>query len=106
MPALSSANTKIARLWRGELDLPDAFWNWAVLGGLLVNMISSLLFIILLLNDQLIAAIIVGYGFSLPYNILVLIGVWRSAEHYEGDPKWAEYARMVMIIAVVLLSIT
>ncbi len=93
-------------LWRGEMSLQDAFWNWAVIGGVIVNIASSSLFLLLMLNDQLVAAVIVGYGFSLPYNFLVSVGVWRSAELYTGDRRWAELAKVVTVIGMVLLSIT
>ncbi|MCP4048453.1 MAG: hypothetical protein GY732_20945 [Gammaproteobacteria bacterium] len=106
MRALSTAINNVVRLWRGELTLQVAFWNWAVLGGLVINLASSALFLLLILNDQLIAAFIIGYGFSLPYNFLVLVGVWRSAEQYTGDQRWAELAKITTAIAMVLFSIT
>ena len=68
----------LGRLWRGELPLESAFWNWAVLGGLIVNVVSSVLFLFLLTAEQPIVALLVGYGLSIPYNILATVGVWRS----------------------------
>ncbi len=56
--------------------------------------------------EQTIAAVIVGYGFSLPYNFAVSVGVWRSAERFEGERRWAEYAQMGTVIGMILLSIT
>lgn len=106
MTAVNTAINHVVRLWRGELTLEVAFWNWAVLGGLFVNLVSSALFLLLLLSDQLIAALIIGYGFSLPYNILVFVGVWRSADRYTGDQRWAELARIATAIGILLLSIT
>ena len=94
------------RLWRGELALSDAFWNWAVIGGLLVNIVSSVLFLVLIMADRPITALIVGYVFSVPYNIVVLVGVWRSADRYEGDQQWASLARLVTVIGAVILSVT
>ena len=106
MRALSAAMNNIIALWRGEMSLQIAFWNWAVFGGIFVNLVSSTLFIILMLNDQLIAALIAGYGFSLPYNFLVIVGVWRSAEQYTGEQRWAELAKITTAIGMILLSIT
>ncbi len=94
------------RVWNGELSLEKAFWEWAVAGGLAVNLLSSALFLVLMLNDQLIAAVIVGYGFSIPYNLLVTVGVWRSAEQYPGEQRWAELAKLVTVIGMILLSVT
>ena len=95
----------LRRLWRGELPLADAFWSWAVLGGLAVNLTTTVLFLILLWADHRIAAFVVGYGLSVPYNVLAVVCVWRSAERYTGDRRWADLARIVTVIAMVLLSL-
>ena len=97
---------KIAQLWAGELPLEQAFWNWAVGGGIIVNILSSAGFIFLMMNDQIVPAILVGYGLSLPYNGLVTVGVWRAADRFEGDRRQAEFARLVTVIAMVILSVT
>lgn len=97
---------QIILLWRGEMNLQTAFWNWAVFGGLIINVVSSGLFLLLAVNDRIVAAIIVGYGCSLPYNLLACVGVWRSADRYSGDQRWAELAKIITVIGMILLSIT
>ena len=52
----------MCRLWRGELPLAEAFWRWAVTGGLLVNMVSSGLFLVLLANDRPVLALLAGFA--------------------------------------------
>ena len=96
----------LGRLWRGDLELENAFWNWAVLGGLLVNLSSSGLFLALIMADRPILALIVGYAFSVPYNVFVVVGVWRSADRFEGDPQWAGLAKGVALVGGFLLSVT
>jgi len=96
----------LRRLWRGELALADAFWNWAVFGGLAINGATTALLLFLVMADRPISGLIAGYAFSVPYNVIVSIGVWRSAEHYAGEPRWADLARIVTIIGMVLLSVT
>ena len=96
----------LGRLWRGELTLDDAFWTWAVIGGLIVNGLSSAGFVYLVMAEQQVAALIVGYVFSIPYNVIVAVGVWRSAEHHEGDQRWAEIARIGTAVGMILLSVT
>lgn len=98
--------TSLVRLWRGELPLADAFWNWAVIGGLVVNIVSSGLFLALMMADQPIAALVAGYAPSLPYNFVATVGVWRSAAHYDGDKQWADAARLVTVVGMVLMSVT
>jgi len=98
--------TTLQQLWRGELPLAQAFWVWALVGGLLVNGITSALFLTLLVGGQIALAFIVGYAISVPYNILVAVGVWRSADRYDGDKRVADLARISTIILMVVLSLT
>jgi hypothetical protein len=94
------------RLWKGELPLPQAFWNWAVAGGIAVNVLTSILFLALIMGDRIVAAFVVGYALSVLYNIIVVVGVWRSAARYEGERRWADLARIVTVAGIILLSIT
>ncbi len=94
------------RLWQGNLALENAFWNWAVFGGLVVNICSSAIFLFLIMADRPVLAFIIGYGFSVPYNFIVSVAVWRSAGRYAGDRRWADLVRMTTVIGMILLSIT
>jgi hypothetical protein len=97
---------KLRALWMGDLPLADAFWMWAVIGGLLVNISTSLLFLMLIMLDQPWLALIVGYVFSVPYNVLVTVGVWRSAERHDGPRLHADLARWATVILMIVLSVT
>ncbi len=96
----------LLRLYRGELPLDTAFWNWAVFGGLIVNIISSVLFLVLIMEDQPLWAFLAGYAYSVPYNVIATVGVWRSARHYEGNPRWAEIAPIITLAGMTLLTVT
>ncbi|MDJ0945623.1 MAG: hypothetical protein QNJ30_19315 [Kiloniellales bacterium] len=97
---------ELRRLWSGELPLDRAFWTYAVAGGLLVNLATSLLFLALVMADRPLAALAVGYGLSLPYNLLAVVGVWRAADRHDGDRGRAERLRLAALVWVVLLSLT
>ena len=97
---------RIRHVWNGNLPLQDIFWNWAVAGGLAVNLSSSAMFLFLASTDRIIAAVICGYLLSLPYNFIVSVGVFRAADKYEGDRRWAETIKSVTLIGMLLLSIT
>ncbi len=58
--------SQLHALWRGDYSLADAFWKWAVTVGLLVNVVTSLIFLVLITQDQAWAALFIGYGVSLP----------------------------------------
>jgi hypothetical protein len=98
--------TALRRLWRGELPLAEAFWTWAVVVGLLVNGATTAGFLVLLLAERPIEAFIVGYVFSVPYNVIAAVGVWRSAERHAGDRNWANAARVIAVVGLTLLSFT
>jgi hypothetical protein len=96
---------RFSRLWTGQLPLAEAFWTYAVVGGVAVNLVTSLLFLTLIAADRPVAALIVGYGLAVPYNVLVLVGVWRAAEQ-EGDRVRANLIRIVTLVGMILLSLT
>jgi hypothetical protein len=40
-----------------------------------------------------------------PYNLVALVGVWRSAARYPGGRIHADLARIVSLVGMVLLSL-
>jgi hypothetical protein len=97
---------KLSALWAGELPLGEAFWSYAVLIGLAVNLTTSLLFLVLISADRPLAALVVGYAMSVPYNVVALVGVWRSAAHHPGHRLQADLARIATLVLMVVLSLT
>ena len=95
----------LCRLWSGELDLDDAFWGWAVIGGLALNLTAILGFMILIAADMVVAAFVVGYAISTPYNVAVIVGVWRSASRAVDKPKRAAIYRTLTVIGMTLLTV-
>jgi hypothetical protein len=98
--------TKLLALWSGDLALAEAFWTWTVTVGLLVNIATSIMFLVLILQDQPLAAVLLGYGLSVPYNVVATVGVWRSATRYGGPSLHANLARIVSVILMVGLTLT
>ena len=94
----------------GDVMLERAFWNWAIAGGLIVNLTTTFGFLILTSTDHTIAALIIGYGVSIPYNIWVTIGVVRSAANPEASAGvQANRARAfvaITILGALILSLT
>ncbi len=98
--------TGIRRLWTGELPLEEAFWTWAVVVGLVINATTSAIFWTLMLADRAVAALLIGYGLSVPYNVIAVVGVWRAADRYGGNHRWGDLARIAVVAGMVFLSIT
>lgn len=97
---------KLKALWQGDLELGEAFWTWVLLVGLIVNVTTSVLFLVLITLDLGWLALFVGYGCSVPYNLVALVGVWRSAARYQGPQHHADLARAVSVILLAGLSVT
>ena len=97
---------ELRNLWHGEVPLDRAFWGYAVVGGLAVNLTTSLLFLAFAAADWALAALALGYGLSVPYNVVATVGVWRAAERHRGDRARAELFRIVTLVGMALLTVT
>lgn len=93
-------------LWLGKLPLGQAFWTWTISVGIPFNVTTSALFLAMIAADRPWAGLLFGYALSVPYNVLAVVGVWRSAARYEGPAKHADLARLVTIILMLLLTVT
>ncbi len=82
-----------AGILAGDLPLAEAFWTWTVVVGLAVNLSTTIAFLTLISLDRSQAALVAGYVFSVPYNVMAVIGTWRSAERYQGRNVYADLGR-------------
>jgi hypothetical protein len=90
-------NTLIA-LWSGDLPLGQAFWHYAIAYGTIANILATAAAIAALLAG-LPDAVAIGLHFlPLPYVVIAVVGVWRSADKYRGDPTWAGIAKAAVIV--------
>ncbi|WP_228461876.1 hypothetical protein [Paracoccus liaowanqingii] len=94
----------MSALWRGDLPLAEAFWTWTVTIGLFVNVFTTILFLGLLSLDRPWIALLFGYGLSLPYNLVAVVGVWRAAERDQDPGIHADLARGASVILMGVLS--
>jgi len=93
-------------LWLGKLPLYIAFWWFGVFGtyvlGLALTLLSPVSGESSALHIFLVAIV------SLGYQILISVGIWRSADAYLGDIGYALAARFVVavnaVFAVVMLG--
>lgn len=94
---------RIVALWLGEVSLSQAFWTVTLLYGTLINVIGTgLMFAALLAGLPSLIAISM-HLLPLPYNILALIGVWRSAKAYKGPPSHAAAAQTAAVLWFILM---
>ncbi len=98
--------TKLVKhLWAGEVPLKQAVWQYAVGYGLLLNIITTLAFLALIARDANTALIVLAFASPVPYNFLVVVAVWRSANRYPGSETWADLACIGTVIWMVVLTI-
>lgn len=96
----------LMRLWRGEVPLEQTFWTWAVLVALPINISTTIGFFLLVSADRPLAAFVVGYLMSVPYNVFALVAVWRAAGR-SGEPgRVVIVTRIIAVIWLTLLSVT
>ena len=92
----------VASLWRGDVPLASAFWEYTIVYGLLVNAVATMGAMMLFSADEPLIGLIV-HVLPTPYNFLMLVAVWRSAGKYRGRAEWATAAK---VAAVILFPIT
>ncbi|MFO1154081.1 MAG: hypothetical protein U1E42_10545 [Rhodospirillales bacterium] len=86
MPALMRrVRDRVLDLWAGRLPLADAFWTYNVFWGVLLNLGATITaFAVLVVGKdtrpELAASVSLAlHVLPIPYNIVVLVGLWRSA---------------------------
>jgi hypothetical protein len=94
----------LRRLWTGELPLGQAFWWYAIFWGTAVNLATTLFALALLAADFSALLAITGGALAIPYNLLTLVAVWRSAGAYEGPRLLADLARIASLIWALAVS--
>ena len=95
----------VVELWRGELPLDHAFWLWGVLGGGVVALFATLLALALLTAGAPAWLAALAFAAHVPWNLVLLVGVWRSAGRPEVGGDTAFLARLVFVLWVVALSV-
>jgi hypothetical protein len=95
--------SSLIALWRGDFPLGQAFWHYAIAYGTIANILATAAAIAAVLAG-LPDAVAIGLHFlPLPYVVTALVGVWRSANKYRGDPTWAGIAKAAVILWAALM---
>lgn len=97
--------SRLGALWAGRLPLAEAFWLWAVAGGLALNLAASALTLAALAAGLPGGLAVAVHLLPAPVNAVLAVGVWRSAARYEGPHHWAEGARVSAVAWAGLLML-
>ena len=95
----------VVELWRGDLPLGRAFWLWGILGGGLVGLLATMLALALVVAGAPTWVIVPVFVAHLPWNLVLLVGVWRSAGRPGVGRDAAWLARLVIVGWAVALSL-
>jgi hypothetical protein len=95
----------IVEFFRGGLPLGRAFWLWGILGGGIVSLFATLLALTLIAAGAPAWLAVLVFAAHIPWNLVLLVGVWRSAGQPGVRPAAASLARLVILAWAVVLSI-
>jgi hypothetical protein len=96
----------VLAFWRGELGLGRSFWAWGIVGGALVNVVATLVAVALLAQDFPGWVGALAFATPLPWNVGLVVGVWRSAAHAQSRNRGAaELARIAIVAWAAALSV-
>lgn len=87
----------LTSLWRGDIPLRRAFWEYAVAYGTTANILATVA-AVAAVAMSLPDAVAVGlFLIPVPYIFIAVVGVVRSANRYDGPPIWATLARIAAL---------
>jgi hypothetical protein len=95
----------LKQFWRGEVPLGRAFWIWGILGGGFVSLVSTLLAVAILDRDGPNWLALLAFAAHIPWNLVLLVGVWRSSGRPEVRQEMAQMARLTMVVWILALSV-
>jgi hypothetical protein len=96
---------RIVEFWRGGLPPGRTFWLWGILVGGVVSLFATLLALMLLAAGAPAWLAVLVFATHIPWNLALLVGVWRSAGRPEVSRAAANLARLVIRAWVVVLSL-
>jgi hypothetical protein len=95
----------IVEFFHGGLPLGRAFWRWGILGGGIVSLFATLLALTLISAGAPAWLAVLVFVAHVPWNLVLFVGVWRSAARPGVSPAAANLARLAIFAWVVVLSL-
>jgi hypothetical protein len=95
----------IVRFFHGGIPLARAFWLWGILGGGIVSLFSTLFALTLVAAGAPTWLAVLVFAAHIPWNLVLLVGVWRSAGRPEVSSAAANLARLTILAWVVVISL-
>ncbi len=83
------------KFWNGDLSLPMSYWGVGIGIGILFGFIVTAFIVAAGMSDDAM------WGFIIPFQIYLVVGIWRSANKYKGPNFWAVLAKIAVIFGVI-----
>jgi hypothetical protein len=93
-------------LWNGRLPLAQAFWEHAIVYAALINLVATYATFAALAAGLPGLLAVVIFLLPVPYIVVAVVGVWRSAAAYRGPQHWANLARLAAALWGGLMVLT
>jgi hypothetical protein len=101
---MSGLRRLVADLWDGRLPLARVFWEYTIVYGSFANLIATLVALAAFAHDWIVLGLAI-HLLPVPYNLLMIVSVWRSANRYSGPTIWSALARPLVLVWAALAFI-
>jgi hypothetical protein len=91
------------RIWLGQPSLGNVFWQDMIVVGTAINLAALLLAFVVLAAGLPTATGVVIFLAPVPYSLLLVAGVWRSAAREASDWSWPARVAAVAWLLLALL---
>ena len=88
----------ICRFWHGEVALARAYCEYTLGWGTLAHLVTTGMAYGLHVVGASLWLAAVMFFLASPYTALATVGVWRSADRYNGSLHWAHAARIGVLL--------
>ena len=80
--------------WNGKLSLPMSYWGVGIGIGILYGFVVGIFTISVGLGEDAM------WGFIIPFQIYIIVGIWRSSNNYKGPKFWSVLAKIAVIFGI------
>ena len=87
------------KFWDGDLSLPLSFWIFGFLMSIPVGLLIGVFAILIGAPDN------VMFAFVLPWQVFIIVGIWRSSDKYKGPKVWAILTKIMMVLTAIRLVV-
>ena len=93
----------LKKFWDGDVPLVISYW----IIGVILNVIVSfsigfiLTFVLLTLGTSDTTINILLNLFIIAWIIFLTVGIWRSADKYQGKKIWSHLTKLVLVIGII-----